>query len=184
DGLSAGTDQERRAAASALLTRTGPLLTRQRALLYAPTWRHGATDPAVPPAEPWVRIVRMREQPAAIPIIRSHPLGEGSYSPPWSSGRVRMLNSELLADVTPALARIDALITDYSSMAYDVGLLSMPVVYLAPDVVDYGRERGFYGRYEDVAGDDYARDWDGAIEQIDAVLADGAVRTERAERSS
>src|SRR5690606_23411018 len=184
DVLSAGDDDARRAAATALLTRTGPLLTPQRALLYAPTWRDGAADPAVPSAEQWVRIVRMLEQRDAILFIRSHPLGEGSYSPPWSSGRVRMLSSELLADVTPALPRVDALITDYSSMAYDVGLLSMPVVYLAPDVVDYARDRGFYGRYEDVAGDDYARDWDGAIEQIDAVLADGAVRTERAERSS
>lgn len=184
DVLSAGTAQERRAAASALLTRTGPLLPAQRALLYAPTWRDGAADPAVPDASQWVRIVRMLEQRDAILFIRSHPLGEGSYSPPWSSGRVRMLNSELLADVTPALARFDALVTDYSSLAYDVGLLSMPVVYLAPDVAEYARERGFYGRYEDVAGDDYARDWDDAIDQIDSVLADDAVHAERATRSA
>src|SRR5690606_39436533 len=72
----------------------------------------------------------------------------------------------------------------YSSMAYDVGLLATPVVYLAPDVAEYARERGFYGRYEDVAGDDFARDWDAAIEQIDAVLSDDAVRAERAARSA
>jgi CDP-glycerol glycerophosphotransferase len=184
DVLSAGSDAERRAAASALLARTGPLLPTQRAVLYAPTWRDGAADPAVPTAEQWVRIVRMLEQRDAILFIRSHPLGEGAYSPPWSSGRVRMLNSELLADVTPALARIDVLITDYSSMAYDVGLLAMPVVYLAPDVADYARERGFYGSYEDVAGHDFARDWDTAIEQIGAVLSDDVVRAERAARSA
>lgn len=184
DVLSTGSAGERRATASPLLTRTGPLLSTQRALLYAPTWRDGAADPAVPSAEQWVRIVRMLEQRDAILFIRSHPLGEGSYSPPWSSGRVRMLSSELLADVTPALARIDVLITDYSSMAYDAGLLAMPVVYLAPDVADYARERGFYGRYEDVAGDDFARDWDAAIDQIDAVLSDDAVRGERAARSA
>lgn len=184
DVLSAGTAEERRAAATTLLTRTGPLLPQQRVLLYAPTWRDGAADPAVPDAAQWVRIVRMLEQHDAILFIRSHPLGEGSYSPPWSSGRVRMLNSELLPDVTPALPRVDLLVTDYSSMAYDVGLLAMPVVYLAPDVDDYARDRGFYGRYEDVAGDDYARDWDGAIEQLDAVLSDDDVRAERAERSA
>jgi CDP-glycerol glycerophosphotransferase len=184
DVLSAGTADLRRLAASALLTRTGPLLQRQRALLYAPTWRDGAADPAVPTAEQWVRIVRMLEQRDAILFIRSHPLGEGSYSPPWSSGRVRMLSSELLPDVTPALPRVDALITDYSSMAYDVGLLAMPVVYLAPDVAEYGRERGFYGRYEDVAGDDYARDWDAAIDQLDALLGDEGVRAERSARSA
>lgn len=184
DVLSTGTAEERRGAASALLTRTGPLLTRQRVLLYAPTWRDGAADPAVPTAGQWVRIVRMLEQHDAILFIRSHPLGEGSYSPPWSSGRVRMLSAELLRDVTPALPRVDVLITDYSSMAYDVGLLEMPVVYLAPDVDAYGRGRGFYGRYEDVAGDDYARDWDGAVEQLDAVLGDPVVRAARAARSA
>lgn len=95
-----------------------------------------------------------------------------------------MLNSDLLADVTPALPRVDVLITDYSSLAYDVGLLAMPVVFLAPDAEEYARERGFYGRYEDVAGDDVAIDWETALEQIGAVLADDAVRAERAERSA
>ncbi|WP_193598461.1 CDP-glycerol glycerophosphotransferase family protein [Microbacterium sp. YJN-G] len=184
DVLSAGTPQERRLSASALLTRTGPLLQNQRALLYAPTWRDGAADPAVPDAAQWVRIVRMLEKHDAILFIRSHPLGAGSYSPPWSSGRVRMLGSELIADVTPALPRIDLLITDYSSMAYDVGLLATPVVYLAPDVAEYARERGFYGTYEDVAGDDYARDWGEAIAQIDEVLGDAAEHARRAERSA
>src|SRR5690606_10305855 len=79
DVLSVGTDQERRAAASALRTRTGPLLTRQRARVYARSWRDGAAGRAVRTAGQWVRIVRMREQRDAILFIRSHPLGEGSY---------------------------------------------------------------------------------------------------------
>lgn len=184
DVLSAGAPQERRAAASVLLTRTGPLLSEQRALLYAPTWRDGAPDPAVPDAGQWVRIVQLLEKHDAILFIRSHPLGAGSYAPPWSSGRVRMLSSDLLPDVTPALPRIDALITDYSSLAYDVGLLAMPVVYLAPDVEQYARERGFYGRYEEVAGDDRAADWDEAVAQLDALLSDESERARRAERSA
>lgn len=184
DVLSVGTAEQRRAAATALLTRTGPLLPQQRVLLYAPTWRDGAADPAVPSAQQWVRIVRMLEQRDAILFIRSHPLGEGSYAPPWSSGRVRMLSSELLPDVTPALSRVDLMVTDYSSLAYDVGLLAMPVVYLAPDVAEYASERGFYGRYEDVAGSDYARDWDGVIDQVDLVLDDDTVRAARAQRSA
>ncbi|SJN30312.1 CDP-glycerol:poly(glycerophosphate) glycerophosphotransferase [Microbacterium esteraromaticum] len=184
DVLSAGGAAERRAAASALLTRTGPLLPSQRTLLYAPTWRDGATDPAVPRAAEWVRIVRMLEEHDAILFIRSHPLGEGVYSPPWSSGRVRMLSADLLPDATPALPRIDTLITDYSSMAYDVGLLAMPVVYLAPDAEEYGQERGFYGSYTDVAGDDYARSWEEAIDQLDQLLGDAGSMAARAARST
>ncbi|MEJ1087369.1 CDP-glycerol glycerophosphotransferase family protein [Microbacterium sp. Mu-80] len=184
DVLSTGTAEQRVARATTLLTRTGPLLSDQSALLYAPTWRDGAVDPAVPTAEQWVRIVRLLEQHDAVLFIRSHPLGEGAYAPPWSSGRVRMLNAELLPDATPALPRIDVLITDYSSMAYDVGLLAMPVVYLAPDVAEYGRERGFYGRYEDVAGADYAHDWEAAIDRIDEVLGDQGAYAAASDRSA
>lgn len=184
DVLSAGTPDARREAATAVLTRTGPLLRRQRALLYAPTWRDGAADPAVPSAAEWVRLVALLEKHDAVLFIRSHPLGEGAYAPPWSSGRVRMLGAELLPDVTPALARIDVLITDYSSLAYDVGLLAMPVVYLAPDVEDYARERGFYGSYVDVAGPDHAENWDVAIAQVDAVLGDASAYATRSERSA
>lgn len=184
DVLSLGSAAQRRATATTLLTRTGPVLTGQRVLLYAPTWRDGAPDPAVPTAAQWVEIVRLLETHDAILFIRSHPLGAGAYAPPWSSGRVRMLNSDLLADVTPALPRVDVLITDYSSMAYDVGLLATPVVYLAPDAEQYARERGFYGRYSDVAGDDHATDWPAALAQLDAVLSDDAVRAERSARSA
>ncbi|MFP1601760.1 CDP-glycerol glycerophosphotransferase family protein [Microbacterium sp. 2216-1] len=184
DVLSTGTAEQRVADATAILTRTGPLLSEQSALLYAPTWRDGAADPAVPTAEQWVRIVRLLEQHDAVLFIRSHPLGEGAYAPPWSSGRVRMLGAELLPDVTPALPRIDVLITDYSSMAYDVGLLSMPVVYLAPDVAEYSATRGFYGRYEDVAGEDYAHDWETAIDRIDEMLGDPAAYSRASDRSA
>ncbi|WP_309127993.1 CDP-glycerol glycerophosphotransferase family protein [Microbacterium sp.] len=184
DVLSAGSDSQRRDAATTLLTLTGPLLPNQRALLYAPTWRDGAPDPAIPTAEQWVRLVELLERRDAVLFVRSHPLGQGAYSPPWSSGRVRMLNSDLLPDVTPALPRFDALITDYSSMAYDVGLLAMPVVYLAPDAEQYARDRGFYGRYEEVAGADFATDWDTALAQLDAVLAGGDAYAERVRRSA
>ncbi|MGB4135933.1 MAG: CDP-glycerol glycerophosphotransferase family protein [Microbacterium sp.] len=184
DVLSAGTAPERRDAASALLTRTGPLLGTTRAILYAPTWRDGAADPAVPDAAEWVRIVRVLERHDAVLFIRSHPLGAGAYAPPWSSGRVRMLGSDLLADVTPALPRIDVLITDYSSLAYDVGLLAMPVLYLAPDAEEYARTRGFYGRYEEVAGSDFSRDWTGLTDDLERVLDDPRAFTARSERSA
>ncbi|KNY07458.1 CDP-glycerol glycerophosphotransferase family protein [Microbacterium sp. GCS4] len=185
DVLSTGDPSERRAAASALLRQTldglpdGALI-----VLYAPTWRDGAADPAIPSAPEWVRIVRMLEERDAVLLIRSHPLGEGGYVPPLPTRRVRMLGSALLADVTPVLPAVDVLVTDYSSLAYDVGLLGMPVVYLAPDAEEYARTRGFYGRFEDVAGDDAARDWGDVVAQLSALLDDTALFASRSERSA
>src|SRR5690606_38971835 len=175
----------RRETASALLEEaTGPLPHGARTLLYAPTWRDGADDPAVPTAAEWVRIIALLESQNSVLFVRSHPLGAGAYQPPLPSGRVRTLGSDLIADVTPALPGIDALITDYSSLAYDVGLLGMPVLYLAPDAEEYARTRGFYGRYEDVAGADAAADWSDAITQLDTLLSDESAFAARSALSS
>lgn len=95
-----------------------------------------------------------------------------------------MLSSRDLADVTPALAAVDVLVTDYSSLAFDVGLLAMPVLFLAPDAAEYARTRGFYGRFEDVAGADAATDWDGLVAQLERLLTEEVAFTERAERSA
>lgn len=185
DVLSAGSEAERRAAASALLANaTGALPEGSRRVLYAPTWRDGADDPAIPTAAEWVRLIALLEQQNAVLFVRSHPLGAGAYRPPLPTARVRMLGAGDLADATPALPGVDVLITDYSSMAYDVGLLGMPVLYLAPDADDYARTRGFYGAYEDVAGTDAATDWSGLLTELDQLLTDERVLAERSARSS
>jgi len=184
DVLSAGTERERRTAAAALLQRVlGELPHGGRTVLYAPTWRDGEPDPAVPDAAEWRALVDVLERRNAVLAVRSHPLGAGEYRPPFETDRVRPLGSGILADVTPALPAFDVLVTDYSSLVFDSALVPLPVVYLAPDVEEYGQRRGFYGRYADVAGGDYATAWVGATAQLDAVLGDDAVRDERVERS-
>lgn len=183
DVLSRGTLAERRAAArTALAALLGDL--PPRLVLYAPTWRDGAPDPAVPSNAEWQRITAALDALDAALLVRSHPLGAGDYAPPGGSARVRLLGSDLAADVTPLLAAMDLLVTDYSSLAYDAALVELPVLYLAPDAVAYARRRGFYGRYSDVAGDDYAVDWDGAVVQLAALLDDPHERAARLSRGA
>ncbi|MBW8763959.1 MAG: CDP-glycerol glycerophosphotransferase family protein [Microbacterium sp.] len=185
DVLSSGPSDRRRAAASALLVSAiGELPEGARTILYAPTWRDGAADPAVPSAAQWVEIIRALEATNSVLLVRSHPLGEGGYAPPLPSRRVRMLGAGEIADVTPVLPAVDVLVTDYSSLAYDVGLLSTPVLYLAPDAVEYDLSRGFYGRYDDVAGHDAATSWEELVAQLVPLLEDDRVFAERAARSA
>ncbi|GGM46103.1 CDP-glycerol glycerophosphotransferase family protein [Microbacterium saperdae] len=188
DVLSAGSPEERRARASAILRECLDSLDggtdASRTLLYAPTWRDGAADPAVPTAAEWVEIIRVLEQNDAVLLVRSHPLGEGGYAPPLPSRRVRMLGASVLADVTPVLPAVDILITDYSSLAFDAGLLAMPVLFLAPDAGEYARTRGFYGRFEDVAGEDAATTWGGLLSQLEQLLADTDAFASRSARSA
>jgi CDP-glycerol glycerophosphotransferase len=185
DVLSAGSPAERRDdAAERLELAVGALPSSARTILYAATWRDGAPDPAVPSAEQWMQIITLLEQHDAILLVRSHPLGAGGYAPPLPTDRVRSLGSDTLPDVTPVLAAVDVLVTDYSSLAYDVGLLAMPVLFLAPDAVEYARIRGFYGRFEDVAGDDPAADWDALLVRLARLLEDDAARAEASARSA
>ena len=184
DVLSAGDPEERRARAIARRdTAVGPIADSVRVVLYAPTWRDGAPDPSVPTAAEWADLLGVLERTDSVLLVRSHPLGEGDYSPPVPTDRVRMIGSSTVADITPVLPAVDVLVTDYSSLAYDVGLLSMPVVYLAPDPEEYAAARGFYGTYAEVAGGDPASDWAEAGGQLEATLADVAERDRRAELS-
>ncbi|WOQ68604.1 CDP-glycerol glycerophosphotransferase family protein [Microbacterium limosum] len=186
DVLSRGdVSERRRAAAATLRAAIGDLPTpATRLVLYAPTWRDGAPDPAIPSPDQWSRLSRLLDEQDALLCIRSHPLGAGEYRPAVPSPRIRALGADVVRDVTPVLPAFDALVTDYSSLAFDAGLLGLPVVYLAPDVREYARDRGFYGRYEDVAGTDCARDWDETADQLRALLVDSAEWERRARRSA
>lgn len=185
DVLSAEEPEARRSRAVALRdAAVGPIAESSRVVLYAPTWRDGAPDPAVPTDAEWARIIAVLERTDSLLLVRSHPLGEGEYRPPVPTDRVRAIGSTLVADITPVLPAVDVLVTDYSSLAYDVGLLSMPVVYLAPDPEEYAATRGFYGAYAEVAGVDPATDWAQAAAQLEATLSDDAEFARRADRSS
>ncbi|QIG40326.1 glycosyl/glycerophosphate transferase [Microbacterium sp. 4R-513] len=184
DVLSRGTVAERSGSARERIGElAGPLDPSSRLVLYAPTWRDGETDPAIPTAAEWRAIVDVLRRHDAVLLVRSHPLGAGEYAPPLGTERVRGLGSDVLADVTPLLPGLDALVTDYSSLMFDAALVPLPVVYLAPDVDSYARRRGFYGTYADVAGDDWAHDWSAAARRLDALLGDPDVAAAALERS-
>ncbi|WP_314501646.1 CDP-glycerol glycerophosphotransferase family protein [uncultured Microbacterium sp.] len=182
DVLSQGDAATRRSAArAAIAAAAGPADDGDRLVLYAPTWRDGAADPAVPSAQEWGTLVDVLHRRRAVLLVRSHPLGAGDYAPPFATERVMSLGSDLVPDVTPLLPGVDVLVTDYSSLAFDSALVPLPVIYLAPDVAAYSRTRGLYGSYADVAGDDWAVDWTGAAAQLDALLGDDAERERRIE---
>jgi len=182
DVLSQGTPETRRSAARAAIgAAAGETNPTDRLVLYAPTWRDGAPDPAVPSTEEWQGLVDVLSRHRAVLLVRSHPLGAGDYTPPFATERVLGLGSDVAPDVTPLLPGLDALITDYSSLAFDAALVPLPVVFLAPDVDAYAQTRGFYGQYADVAGEGWATDWSGATTQLERLLGDESERARRVE---
>ncbi|MDQ1569520.1 MAG: CDP-glycerol glycerophosphotransferase, partial [Actinomycetota bacterium] len=152
-------------------------LSSSRILLYAPTWRDGDPDPAIPAADGWRRIGEYLEATDSILIVRSHPLGVGDYAGGVAaSPRVRLLGSDLLTDITPILTGVDVLVTDYSSIAYDFALVGGEIVFLAPDVAEYAASRGLYEPYADFSGGTEVATWDAALELLQASASDDGVR--------
>lgn len=167
-----------RAAASALLDRSG---ARGRAtVLYAPTWRDGKADPAVPTADEWRRIAAWLETHDARLVVRSHPHGLGDYAAgAAASERIGLLGHDVLADVTPALPGVDLLVTDFSSIAYDAATIDVPTLLLAPDVAAYAASRGLYDRYDAFSGGRHVRTWDALLAWASEVAEPGPARDER-----
>ncbi|MGZ0710502.1 CDP-glycerol glycerophosphotransferase family protein (plasmid) [Coraliomargarita sp. W4R53] len=183
DVLSAGTACERRVRAREEISALVGPLGESSVVLYAPTWRDGAIDPAIPQAHEWAMIHEMLERNDAILLVRSHPLGAGDYVSPAVSARVRALGADVVIDATGLLAGLDALITDYSSLAFDASLVPLPTVFFAPDLEEYEARRGFYGGYGDVAGEAWAVTWDAAMTQLAAILDNTIERGRRIARA-
>lgn len=185
DVLLVGEDAQRSAAARALVAdRLGLGPTDSRILLYAPTWRDGDVDPGIPTAAEWAAIVALLESTDSLLLVRPHPHGVGDYAAgPRLSERVRMFDSRLCTDVTPALPAVDMLITDYSSIAYDFALTGRPIVFLAPDVAAYTASRGLYTPYSSFSGGSETASWAEALDLIERAGSAPATRKRLAEHS-
>lgn len=148
-----------------------------RILLYAPTWRDGEPDPAIPAEADWRRIHRYLSETNSLLIVRSHHLGVGDYSAgSVLSDRVRMLGADLQGDVTPLLPAVGALITDYSSIAFDYALLGGELLFFAPDVAEYSASRGLYESYADFSGGTEVTTWTALVDLLEAGDRDPAIR--------
>jgi CDP-glycerol glycerophosphotransferase len=142
-----------------------------RTILYAPTWRDGDPDPAVPSPAQWATIAAWLQTRDAVLYLRSHPLGAGDYAAgPATSDRIRMLGSDVVRDVNTVLPEIDVLLTDYSSIAFDFALLGRPIVFLAADLEQYAKRRGLYDPYREFSGGRHATGWDGALAALGDAL--------------
>jgi CDP-glycerol glycerophosphotransferase len=170
DVLFTGTEEARRAAARALLAPHLGEFTEARVVLYAPTWRDGDPDPGVPTELQWQRIEEVCDRLDLVLLVRPHPLGVGEYT--HSSPRVRLLTAADQPESMPLLWGLDALVTDYSSMAVDYVVTGKPLLLLAPDLESYRRTRGLYVDYGWLAGGAWSTDWDQVLDRLEAVFED------------
>lgn len=105
-------------------------------------------------------------------LIRPHPLGVGLYA--HASRYVRLAPPSLFPESMPLLWGVDRLITDYSSMMYDFAVTGGPITLLAPDLEHYAETRGLYLDYASLTGGRWQTGWDGVLDHLEQLDADGA----------
>ncbi len=163
---------EAAAARTRLLAELGrPADTPSRIYLYAPTWRDGQSDPAVPTAAETDAIRERLDALDAILVLRPHPLGGGAYAH-LVDDRIQLLDSSAVRDITPLLGGVDLVITDYSSLAIDFSLLGRPIVWFAPDLERYVATRGLYEPLEVTSSGRVERSWGDVLDRVDAIEQD------------
>ncbi|MFA5676232.1 MAG: CDP-glycerol glycerophosphotransferase family protein [Christensenellales bacterium] len=112
----------------------------RKILLYAPTFRGGGIDDV---AMPQVDVSKLAEEikEEYILAVRLHPLIRNFNCP---ENVINLTNEDLIS----ALCATDVLVTDYSTIMFEFALLNRPMVFHAPDIDCYKKERGFYMDYE------------------------------------
>jgi len=137
----------------------------QRAVLYAPTWRDDlATNFRAAEAVHHLDV----EQAAAmlgddyVLLLRGHRFHGRETR--WGS---RILDVTSYPDVNHLILAADAAVLDYSSMRFDFALTGRPMVFLVPDLDDYGsRTRGFLWDFGETAPGPWVRDTAGVVAEL------------------
>lgn len=137
----------------------------QRAVLYAPTWRDDlATNFRAAEAVHHLDV----EQAAAalgddyVLLLRGHRFHASTT--PYGS---KVLDVTTYPDVNDLILAADVAVLDYSSMRFDFALTGRPMVFLVPDLDDYGsRTRGFLWDFGETAPGPWVRDTVGVVAEL------------------
>ncbi len=114
--------------------------------LYAPTFRKNRQDPFAAGDIDLSSLSVLASKLNMLFILKLHPFMSGRYQ---IDDYQNLLEYSPTADVYPAMAMCDLLVTDYSSIFFDFLLLDRPIVFLSYDLQDYLREdRCMYFDYD------------------------------------
>lgn len=100
--------------------------------------------------------------------LRVHP---ANLPPPELMNKIRRSKGNIkfssVEDIYEEINSYDCLITDYSSVMFDFSITNKPIIFAAFDLEKYlSDERGMYFSYSEITDNDYAKDWQEAIDLL------------------
>lgn len=142
--------------------------TANKVYLYAPTFRgDNATNAYFPfdkfDLEKWGEFLQKEN---SVLIVKLHPfVSKRVEIPPQFKDRI--LDATDYREVNDILFIVDVLITDYSSIIYEMSLLKKPMLFFAFDRRYYEATRDFYEPYEQLVPGKIVSDFDELIEAME-----------------
>jgi len=115
-------------------------------VLYAPTFRGTDLKGAAAPDLLDIAALSRALGSEYRLILRLHPFVKSAMRIPPEAGDF-VVDASSEPDVNEVMLAGDILVSDYSSIIFEYALLNRPMAFLAPDLVAYERERGFFFDY-------------------------------------
>lgn len=140
---------------------TYPQCKGKKVYLYAPTFRGtNARDAYFPYGKvDLVKWGKLLEKEDAILLIKMHPFVTRCVDIP-KAYKDRIFDLSSYREINDILFIADVLITDYSSVIYEMSLLNKPMVFYAFDQHSYEISRDFYESYEETVPGKIVHDFD------------------------
>lgn len=125
---------------------------------YFPTWRDQGNDFIADSGLSFDRLNDVLAEAGRLLVFKAHPNFEFVTPEDRAWSNIQVLDASI--DLNQVLPACDAIITDYSSVAYDFVLLARPVIFFVPDYDRYVSNRNANFSYDDMATGPLVRECD------------------------
>jgi len=143
-----------------------PMLEEKKVILFAPTFRGNGQGSAYYPFEALeLRKLYENLKDDYVFIFKIHPFVKNDFTIPYDMSDFFYDLSEF-REVNDLLLVTDILITDYSSVCFEFGILNKPMLFFGFDVEQYIKDRDFYYDYFDFIPGPLVKDTDQIIDKI------------------
>ena len=143
-------------------------ITDGKNILYAPTWREKGWSFNQKLINP-NKLQNYLEKSNSYFFINLHPLTTEEEILNWGikeSGRIRFIES---FDINESYQFVDVLITDFSSLIFDYGILNKPILYFITDLQEYASNRGFYDDIFEISNNNINENWNQLIDSLEHI---------------
>ncbi|UNK71046.1 CDP-glycerol glycerophosphotransferase family protein [Microbacterium sp. H1-D42] len=143
-----------------------PQIAGKRVILFAPTFRGRSIYTAFYDYS-WIDFDALYEAVGreTVVLFRMHHFVKQDIEIP-EQYQDRFFDFTRYADGLGLLHMVDLLITDYSSIIYEFSLLDRPMMFYAPDRVNYAATRGFHRDYDETAPGKVCTTFDEVVQAI------------------